>query len=95
MIEMSMIASVGGNYLLLKLIPLFVFQVPTGSMSGLILNDRVEVHHILRPSVRASGRVARAHQLNCTVEVSEGTERKKLQETLDTIYLVCTSWSLL
>ena len=57
-------------------------------MSGLILNDPVEVYHILRPSVRASGRVARAHQLDCTIEVMKGKEKDKLQETLDTIYMV-------
>ena len=57
-------------------------------MSGLILNDQVEVYHILRPSVRASGRVLRSHQLDCTIEVAEGKEKEKLLEMLDTIYMV-------
>ena len=70
-----------------------VVQVPTGSLSGLILNDQVEVHHILRPSVRAGGRVVRAHQLDCTVEVVE--EKMKLKETLDAIYQVGSAVSLL
>ena len=66
-------------------------QIPTGSMLGLIRNDQVEVYHILRPSVRASGRVVSANQLDCTVEVVE--EKKKLAETLDAIYQV--DWLLL
>lgn len=53
-------------------------------MSGLIRNDQVEVYHLLRPSVRAGGRVISASQLDCTVEVVE--EKKKLAETLDAIY---------
>ena len=57
-------------------------------MSGLILNDQVEVYHILRPSVRASGHVVRAHQLDCIIEVVKGKEKGKLQEMLDTIYMV-------
>ena len=71
------------------------FQVPTGSMSGLILNDQVEAYHVLRPNVRASGRVVRAHQLDCIIEVVEGKEKEKLQETLDTIYLVRSNCFLL
>ena len=55
-------------------------------MSGLIRNDQVEIYHILRPSVRASGRILSANQLDCTVEVVE--EKKKLAETLDAIYQV-------
>ena len=55
-------------------------------MSGLIRNDQVEVYHILRPSVRAGGRVVSANQLDCTVEVV--AEKKKLAETLDAIYQV-------
>ena len=57
-------------------------------MSGLILNDQVEVFHILRPSARAGGRVARANQLDCVVEVTEGKERDKLKEAIDAIYQV-------
>lgn len=64
-------------------------QIPTGSMSGLIRNDQVEVYHILRPSVRTGGRVVNANQLDCTVEVVEG--KKKLAETLDAIYQVNAS----
>ena len=55
-------------------------------MSGLIRNDQVEVYHILRPSVRAGGRVVSANQLDCTVEVID--EKKKFAETLDAIYQV-------
>ena len=60
-------------------------------MSGLILNDHVEVYHILRPSVKARGRVVRAHQLDCTVEVMEGGEKRKLLEVIDAVYQVSMS----
>lgn len=63
-------------------------QIATGSMSGLIMNDRVEVYHVLRPIVRADGRVVKANQLDCTVEVVEGKDRDKLKETIDAIYQV-------
>ena len=52
------------------------------------MNDRVEVFHVLRPSVRADGRVMKANQLDCTVEVVEGKDRDKLKETIDAIYQV-------
>ena len=57
-------------------------------MSGLIVNDQVEVYHMLRPSLKARGRITRAHQLDCSVEVVEGEERRKLVEVLDAIYQV-------
>ena len=44
-------------------------QVPTGSISGLILNDQVEVYHILWLSVRASGYPAADTASSKSIEV--------------------------
>ena len=57
-------------------------------MAGLIVNDQVEVYHMLCPSVKARGRITRAHQLDCTVEVVEGEEKRKLVDVLDAVYRV-------
>ena len=43
---------------------------------------------MLCPSVKAHGRITRAHQLDCTVEVVEGEEKRKLVEVLDVVYQV-------
>ena len=58
-------------------------------MAGLILGDQLEIFHVLRPSVRVSGIVTRAHQLDCTAKVLDERHGKaKLNEVLNEIYQV-------